>query len=333
MRRRRAGTLARVPDPATTPPQPPEDVPRVPRWRRALRGVYVAGVLVAFGVAVVARREELAAELQSVAVWPLVLSSVAGLAGVGVSALVWRRMLTGLGSVLPLRPAMRVFFVAQLGKYLPGSVWPVLAQAELGRDHGVPRRSAVAGQTLFMWIHLVTGAILGVPAVAAIGLVPAWTALAPLVLVPLLFPGPPSAVMDGLLRRLGREPLTARPRGRDMAVACAWAAVMLVCYGLHVHLAVVALATPDGVLGPVAVAVGVFAAAWSAGFLFLIAPAGAGAREVVLVAGLSLVVTSEVAFTVTLLSRLVLTLADGLWGGFGFVAGVGRRGATPDPTR
>ena len=40
------------------------------------------------------------------------------------------------GSPLPLAVARRVFLLAQLGKYLPGSVWPVLAQTELGRDLG-----------------------------------------------------------------------------------------------------------------------------------------------------------------------------------------------------
>jgi hypothetical protein len=33
----------------------------------------------------------------------------------------------------------RILFLGQLGKYLPGSVWPVLAQMELGKTYRVPR--------------------------------------------------------------------------------------------------------------------------------------------------------------------------------------------------
>ena len=60
--------------------------------------------------------------------------------------------------------------------------------------------------------------------------------------------------------------------------------------------------------------------------MFLIAPAGAGAREVVLVAALDTVTAASTALTVVLLSRLVLTLADGAWALA--AAWVGRRSAT-----
>lgn len=308
----------------------------VPTWRRALRWLYLIGVLVAFVAAVVARRADLVDQLSGLEAGPLLLSVLCGVGGVGVSGLVWRRMLHGFGSTLSLGVATKVFFVAQLGKYLPGSLWPVLAQAELGRDHGVPVRTAVAAQTLFMWVHLVTGAILGVPVIAALGLLPRWTAVLPLALVPLLLPRPLTAMMDMVLRRMGRRPLPGRPSGRDMAGACAWALVMWVLYGLHVHYAVEALEFTVP-LEAVA-AIGIFAAAWSAGFVVLIAPAGAGARELVLIAGLSAIAAPGTAFTVTLLSRLVLSLADGLWGGIGVLGGVGRRGvgrrgAPPPPSR
>ena len=43
-------------------------------------------------------------------------------------------------------PAAGMFFVGQLGKYLPGSVWSVLAQAEIGARLHIPRsRTAVVG--------------------------------------------------------------------------------------------------------------------------------------------------------------------------------------------
>lgn len=282
-------------------------------------------VVLAFGAALVARREEIGDQLSRTDPVPLALSAVAGLLGVGVSALVWRRMLAGLGSSLPLGPAARVFFVAQVGKYLPGSLWPVLAQAELGRDHGVPRRSAVAGQTLFMWVHLVTGVAIGVPILAGAGVLPAWTAVLGLAALVMLLPRPVTGTIDWLLVRLRRQPLPARPALADMAVATAWAVAMWVLYGLHVHWLIDAFEFPAPGLLPVVAATGAFAAAWSAGFVFLIAPAGAGAREVVLVAGLGAVTSPATALTVTLLSRLLLTIADGAWALIGWAMGRAHR--------
>lgn len=312
------------PEPANRAEADTRPRPIVPRWRRLLRLVWLVAVGVFLVVAVVSRRRELAEQLSTISWPPVVLSALLGLAGVGVSGLVWRRMLQGLGSRLPPVVAVRVFFVAQLGKYLPGSVWPVLAQAELGRDHGVPRRSAVAAQTLFMWVHLITGAVLGIPLAAILGAAPAWTAtLAPVPLL-LLVPQPLAAVFDRLLRRLRREPLPARPGAADMAVATGWAMLMWLLYGLHVHLLVAALEVPAPGLGEPVVAVVAFAASWTLGFLFLVAPAGAGAREVVLVAGLSAVAGPDTAFTVALLSRLLLTVADAAWGAVGLVLGRAR---------
>jgi hypothetical protein len=45
---------------------------------------------------------------------------------------VWQVLLGGLGSPLRTRVAGRILLIGQLGKYIPGSVWPVLTQMELG---------------------------------------------------------------------------------------------------------------------------------------------------------------------------------------------------------
>jgi glycosyltransferase 2 family protein len=311
-------------DPQVQPDGPPAVVASrtpVPRWRRALRVGYLVLVLVAFAVALLARRAELAEQLRRLDATSLALSATFAIAGVGVSGLIWQRMMAGLGSSLPWRVAGRVFFTTQLGKYLPGSLWPVLAQAELGRDHHVPVRVSVAAQTLFMWVHLVTGALLGIPVMAVLGLLPTWTAPVALLLVVLLLPGPQSGLLDGVLRRVGRAPLPARPRGRDALVAVGCALLMWVLYGLHVHHAIDALEFHAPGPLPVVAAIGVFAAAWAAGFVVLIAPAGAGARELVLIAGLSMITAPETAFAVTVISRVVLTAADGVWGVVGLLAG------------
>jgi len=39
----------------------------------------------------------------------------------------------------------RIFFVGQLGKYLPGSLWALLVQMELSRKAGIPRSRGLAG--------------------------------------------------------------------------------------------------------------------------------------------------------------------------------------------
>src|SRR5258708_19778608 len=68
----------------------------------------------------------------------------------------WRALLAGLGSPLPVRAASRVMFVGQLGKYLPGSVWPVLAQMEMGTAYQVPRSRAASAGLVNMPVSLLS---------------------------------------------------------------------------------------------------------------------------------------------------------------------------------
>src|SRR6201996_6612727 len=72
----------------------------------------------------------------------------------------WRAMLAGLGSPLRGTTAGRVFFIGQLGKYIPGSVWPVLTQMELGARANVPRARSATASILTMILSLATGLLL-----------------------------------------------------------------------------------------------------------------------------------------------------------------------------
>ena len=50
------------------------------------------------------------------------------LAGIYATFRSWRAVLADLGGGLPQASATRVFYLGQLGKYLPGTVWPAVTQ-------------------------------------------------------------------------------------------------------------------------------------------------------------------------------------------------------------
>jgi glycosyltransferase 2 family protein len=68
-------------------------------------------------------------------------------------------------------------------------------------------------------------------------------------------------------------------------------------------------------------ATGAFAAAWCAGFLLVVAPAGAGAREAALILLLGGVLTGPQATVVAVVSRLLFVVGDLGWGGVALLAG------------
>jgi hypothetical protein len=149
-------------------------------------------------------------------------------------------------------------------------------------------------------------------------------ALLPLCLVALV---PPvlTRLVGLLLRALRREPLERPLRAAGVGAALAWAGVMWAAYGVHLWLLV---RTQDA--GPaLLLSAGAYALAWTAGLLVVAAPAGAGVREValvgLLVTGLGPVLDRGSALAVAVLSRVLMTLGDLVWGAVGAVCTTDRQ--------
>jgi hypothetical protein len=244
---------------------------------------------------------------------PMVASLVPATGGVVAAMLAWRALLADLGAPLRVSDAGRVFFASQLGKYLPGSVWPLLAQIELARDLKVPRPVSLASSVLAIVLSLTVGilvALVTLPFGAAGALRDFWWILlaVPLLLVA-LHPRVTVGLLNVALRLVRRSPLAVRPTWRGMARATAWQTLCWVLLGLHCYLLVLGYGAAPGQAFPLAI--GGFALAYCAGVLFLPAPAGLGVREVALSASLALVLTQPQAFAVALVSRFAMALVDG----------------------
>ncbi len=126
-----------------------------------------------------------------------------------------------------------------------------------------------------------------------------------------------------LTRLVGTDAPAAAARAAGPAVdargigrAVGWALVMWAAYGVHLWLLVRPQET-SGRADLLLLATGGYALAWTAGFLFVIAPAGAGVRELALVAALAPVLDRPSALAVTVLSRAVMTVGDLGWGAVG----------------
>ena len=248
--------------------------------------------------------------LSHIGPWSAAGAMLSVLIAMFASMQVWRLLLAGLGSSLPVTSAARVVFVGQLGKYVPGSVWPVLAQMELSSAYGVPRHRSATASMLSPLITISCGllaALLTLPFVAGSGAY-LWTLAAAPVLLACLCPKILNAGMARLLRLTRRPPLERPLALRTVAACAAWSIGSWACYGMQIWL----LADRLGAHGDAAVlrAVGGFALAWSAGFVAVLVPAGAGVREVVLVAMLVPVTGAVGAIAVALASRMLTTAGD-----------------------
>ncbi|WP_327043933.1 flippase-like domain-containing protein [Microbispora sp. NBC_01189] len=295
--------------------------------RKLVRTLFLL-VALGFGIWAVAGKWSDVADGFARLSWAELAGSLAAVLGALLAGmLMWRALLADLGSPLAFTDAAKIFFVGQLGKYIPGSVWPMIAQMEMGRDHGVPRSRSAAAFFLTYPVYLGTGLLVSavtLPVLAGQSVARyAWLLLLVPVLVAALHPAVVNRIIAFGLRKLRREPLERPLTRRGLLVACGWALAGWAAYGVHLALIVHGL----GAGGPSAMilSVGAFALAWCLGFVFIVAPAGVGVREAAIIAALAPVLDQPGAWAAALCSRLIVSLGDLVCAG---VAGLAARRTT-----
>jgi len=276
----------------------------------------IAFVVVAVGLAVWAlasRWDEASAALGRLDAVSVTAAVVATLANLVTTGLGWREVLADLGSRLPFSVATRVFFVGQVGKYVPGSLWPIVVQAEMAGAYGVPRRRTASASLVLLLLGAASALLV---VLACLPFVPAvaendfgWAVLLVVPMLVVLHPAVLGRVLDRGMRLLGRPPLGQGTTLRGTAAATAWTVLAWVAAGLQVWVLAVALGAPAGARS-LALCIGGYALAWAVGLLVVVAPAGAGARELALAAVLSSILDGGAVVVVVLLSRVLFTLAD-----------------------
>jgi hypothetical protein len=204
-----------------------------------------------------------------------------------------------------------VFFVGQLGKYLPGSVWTVLVQADMASHLHVPRRRTGVTGLVTIGLSVLTGLLVGLPALPLLLQRSAgssgWLLLAVPLFVVLVWPALLNRLIAWGLRVLRREPLEETLSTRAILTTVGLYALAWVLFG--VHILVLALAVGGGTGVTLASLTG-YALAGSLGMLTVILPAGLGARDGILAIVLASAMPLSAGTAVALVSRFVVTVVD-----------------------
>lgn len=305
-------------------------------WRDVLRAAFLLVVLTLLIVTLVDQGPAFGSAVGRLDAPSLAWAAVLAGLGLGAQMLSWRSLLAGTGEAPGLTAAARVYYVGQLGKYIPGSVWAVVAQAELGRDHRVSRtRSAVVALGSLAVLVVVGGAVAGAGLGAGSpGSIAAyWWALLAVPVGAVILAPPVFNRVVGLVLRVLRRPAPAPTLGgRALAASSAWALAMWILFGAHAWVLAGSLGSSRDLVSA-AVTTGAFALAWVVGLLVVIAPAGAGAREAALVVALTPLLDRVDALVLALASRVLMIVGDLAWAGAASVGhAVRRRASASTPT-
>lgn len=292
----------------------------------AIRIIVALLVLVAVVVAVWRNWSDVSTHLGEIPPGALVGAFVLALSSPVLTQLGWRVLLADLGTRLPLPAGASVFFVGQLGKYLPGSVWSIVAQADMGSRLGVPRRRMGVVGLLSILLSVLTGAMIGIPAapllVARSGEVSSLWWFAPaLVLLVLLWPRLLNRGIATLLRLLRRDPLEHSLTAPAIGLTSLWFVLAWLTAGGSLLLLAHAMAPETPVRDLVVTCVCGFALASAIGMFSVFVPAGVGVRDGVLALLLGALMPFPAAIAVVVVSRFFTVAADVLVAAFGWTWG------------
>ena len=267
--------------------------------------------------------------------WTLVVaSSLLVLATYALLVETWRRMLHAWGFDLPRGEAARIWFVSNLGRYVPGKVWQIGAMGVMAQRAGVSAVAATGSAILVNLVSILAGAGV-VVATGASALLPRGSVPGILVVTAAI------ALVPGALPYLAR--LAQRITGRAIAIpplparaiwiAAAGSTIAWVAYGIAFRLLAEGI-LPSGPAGHPSAWIAAFTFSYLVGYLFLPAPGGLVVRETALVAALvQLQVVGEAdAIILAVVSRLWLTVLEVLPGALLLARGLARPTITDRPT-
>ena len=226
----------------------------------------------------------------------------------------WRAVLARYDATLPFGPAVRIWFVSNLGKYIPGKIWQIGAMTMFVGRYGVGAATAGAAAIVITVANVAAGFAFvlaaAAPSLSAWG-GPRATLVATGVLLLVLACAPIMArAWTQLAHRLGRPTLAVRVPPTASLIALAGSGIAWALYGVAFRI------FAQSVLGPMDGGWLAWSAAYTlsylVGYLTLIVPGGVGVREVTLTQILTTLglTTPAQAVVVALTSRLWLTVLE-----------------------
>ena len=273
-----------------------------------------AGVLIGLaGVAFVVRtiltkREEVGDAFAGLNGVTLIASLLLGLSAMTLIGYVWTRMLVTRGHHAPPRSAMAWYFAGQLGKYVPGGIWPIVGRAELAARGGVPRPDAYAATGLSMVTTYLAAAL-----AICIGSLLSWSY--PLVgVLGLASMGIGFAIFSN--GRLRTKVLGLINRVSTRAAALTEPRRLLLLTIVHLPAWILMSLSTSVTASAFGADIGgvhmlfITSASWLAGFVVVGVPGGIGVRESVFTALAGAAINPGVAVSLALASRVVFIAVD-----------------------
>ncbi|MEW5995412.1 MAG: lysylphosphatidylglycerol synthase transmembrane domain-containing protein [Candidatus Zixiibacteriota bacterium] len=221
----------------------------------------------------------------------LILSLIGHLITLALFSQIWCFLISGFGHQVPLKYAFKISYIASLGRYIPGKIWPVFGMAYLARQINIKEEVAVASWGIATMFALPSAFLAGLGGVllypeliseefniyigGGVYIAAAVIAIVSILLV--VAPNRALALFNVVLRALKRPVLTFRLTiGLAIKVYLGYI-ICWIAFGASFWMFLRAI-IPDPHV-PIVSAATAFVVAYQIGYLAFFSPGGLGVRE------------------------------------------------------
>jgi uncharacterized membrane protein YbhN (UPF0104 family) len=288
------------------------------RWGRAVKVLLAGAVLFFLGLNVYHGWRDASRFQWNVRPSLLVVSFILALAFWFMTGLGWNLMVRYLGGGLALRKGMKVYFLSNLGWYLPGKVWYAVGRAYLGQKEGILVGVISTSVLMEVVLSLTSSALMATLALPLLspllGTKGLYLGIAVLAFgLAVLHPALMKPSLNLLARLLPGPKPNIDPPLRYSVVMGLLAGYLFIWGFVGAAFFILLNAVYLLPLAWLPTATAIYAASWIAGFLTPFAPSGLGVREGVMILLLGQYLPVPAVTAAAILFRLWLILAEVLW--------------------
>ena len=241
----------------------------------------------------------------------LVFSWLISVGGGFLIALGWNLILRVLGGRLTHKKALKIFFITDLAKYIPGKVWTMVGKVYMCKEEGVPVAVTSTSVVIQPLIQVISGLLIFLLSL------PFWTKTSDFInnlyffflLIPIgllfLHPAIMTKPLNFVLRKLKQKPVELNIKySHILLILLLWCGLWILTGITYYFLIISVHPFP---LSNLPVTIGIFAIAGVSQFL---TPSGIGVLEGMLTVLLSLYFPLPVAILIALLARVWKTVSE-----------------------
>lgn len=265
----------------------------------------------------------------------LVLALVGMVAGYGVVPYGSWVALNDLGHRYPRAQIYRIYYLSNIAKYLPGSIWGQIGRAYLYQQAGIPALTGVVAVIWEMILMLSAGGLCALLSLRMVReyipdiLVAAALVLAFLLLLLMLL----LFRLPTLRREVSRLPLPRRLRDLmtndglwlTLPQAIRIGGIYMVAWftiGLSLNVLVAAFVDFDPAWIPELI--GLYMLGWWFGYVVFFAPGGIGVRDGILILGLAVILNDPLPAVIAVVARIIWIVTEVFWAALFSAIGVYR---------